>query len=144
MRQRTLLLGFLMALMMPASVHGQDAKPIRLALLSPLQLVGEDQAVRGLRLSLLYGKNTDLSGLDISLVGHTTGDFVGLQVGLVGMADGDFKGWQSNVVNIVAGDFEGYQQGLCRNDPRGDSGRGRPSSGSTPRSSGPAGFLVAA
>jgi hypothetical protein len=39
-------------------------KPIQLSLFSPIQLVPEDNAISGVRLSLLYGRNTYVTGLD--------------------------------------------------------------------------------
>lgn len=88
-------------------------KPIQLALFSPIQLVPEDNAISGIRLSLLYGKNTHVTGLDWGLVSHSTwGKSAGVQFGLVGLVDADFTGWQNNVVNITNRRFEGFQWGF--------------------------------
>ncbi|MBD3402581.1 hypothetical protein GF420_06775 [candidate division GN15 bacterium] len=93
--------------------HAQEeTKPIQLALLAPVQLFDEDTPISGIRLNLLYGRNTRVSGLDWGLVNHTTeGQSMGVQFGLVGIADDGFLGWQDNFVNITKGDFEGFQWG---------------------------------
>ena len=88
-------------------------KPIQLSLFSPVQLVAEDNAISGVRLSLLYGKNKYVTGLDWGLVSHcTSGMSKGVQFGLVGLVDTDFMGWQSTAVNITKGNFEGFQWGF--------------------------------
>jgi len=83
MRKLVAAVALVSALMMPVMVRGQDAKPIQLALLTPLQIVPQDDAVRGVRLSLLYGRNSYVTGFDLGLVSHTAGDFTGVQLGLV-------------------------------------------------------------
>jgi hypothetical protein len=88
-------------------------KPIQLSLFSPIQIVPPDQAVAGVRLSLLYGENTYVSGLDWGLVSHSTsGMSKGVQFGLVGIVDEDFTGWQNTAVNITKRNFEGFQWGI--------------------------------
>lgn len=88
-------------------------KPIQLSLFAPVQLVHEDNAISGVRLSLLYGRNTSITGLDWGLVNHSTsGVSKGVQFGLVGLGDADFVGFQSTAVNITKGDFEGFQWGI--------------------------------
>lgn len=92
--------------------QAQD-KPIQLALLNPIQLYPEGEAITGIRLSLLYGKNTTVTGLDWGLVNHTTkGISKGVQFGLVGFAEADFVGWQDCWINVTKGNFEGLQWGL--------------------------------
>ncbi len=85
----------------------------QLALFNPVQIHPEDDVIRVLRLSLLYGKNVSVKGLDVGLVSHTTGGISkGLQYGLVGYNEADFLGWQHNfAVNITAGVFTGFQSG---------------------------------
>jgi hypothetical protein len=88
-------------------------KPIQLSLFSPIQIVPEENAVSGVRLSLLYGKNKYVTGLDWGLVSHSTsGMSKGVQFGIVGLVDADFTGWQSTAVNITRGNFEGFQWGV--------------------------------
>jgi hypothetical protein len=88
-------------------------KPIQLSLFSPIQLVSEENAISGVRLSLLYGRNTYVTGLDLGLVSHSTsGKSKGVQVAVVGLVDADFVGFQYTAVNITEGNFEGFQWGI--------------------------------
>lgn len=88
-------------------------RPIQLSLFSPVQLVSEENAISGVRLSLLYGRNTHVTGLDWGLVSHSTsGMSKGVQFGLVGLIDADFTGFQGTSVNITKGNFEGFQWGF--------------------------------
>jgi hypothetical protein len=101
-----------MFILVPHQVRAQE-KSIQLSLFSPIQLVSERNAIAGVRLSLLYGKNTYVSGLDWGLVSHSTsGISKGVQFGLVGIDEADFSGWQSTAVNITKGNFEGFQWGV--------------------------------
>jgi len=103
-------------------VSAQEVHPFQVSLVSPIQVFPETDGVNGVRLSLLYGKNTTLTGLDVGLVSHTTQEFVGFQIGVVGIAEGTFTGVQDNLlVNRVAGSFEGLQWGLVNSA---DAGRG--------------------
>jgi len=92
--------------------YAQSEHPVQLALLNPVQLFSDTDAIRGVRFSLLYGKNTAVSGFDLGLVNHTTDAFRGVQFGGVGVSNGDFTGWQNNWVNVVQGAFEGLQIGV--------------------------------
>ena len=112
MKRLGIVLACLATLWSAQPARSQEAHPIQLALWAPVQIVPENEAVRGFRLSLLYGVNTAMSGLDVGLVTRTTGEFRGVQFGAVGMVDGDFTGWQDNWVNVVHGAFEGLQSGL--------------------------------
>ena len=113
------------ATMIPASLVAQDETPqdtatvpenFELSLFPPVQLRGEDSAIRILRLGL-YNRNVSIQGLDLGIVNHTTGGISkGAQFGIVGIAEGDFSGWQSNVVSIVEGEFNGLQGGGLYND----------------------------
>lgn len=90
-----------------------ESKPVQVALFPPIQLVSEDEAIGGVRVSLLYGKNTTVSGLDIGLVSHaTSGVSKGVQFGLVGIVDADFTGFQDTWVNVTKGKMEGFQWGV--------------------------------
>jgi hypothetical protein len=92
-------------------VMAQD-RPVQLALFNPVQLFPESNSISGIRLSLIYGKNTSVTGIDLGLVNYTTkGTTTGIQWGLVGLSDADFVGWQDNGVNIVKGNFQGLQLG---------------------------------
>ncbi len=103
----------LLALMIGARPTLAQEKPIQLSLFSPVQIVSENHGIAGVRLSLLYGKNTHVSGLDWGLVSHTTsGKSKGVQWGLIGLNDANFIGWQGTAVNITKGNFEGFQWGI--------------------------------
>jgi hypothetical protein len=86
-------------------------KPIQLSLFNPVQIVKEDQSVKGLRFNLIYGKNAAMTGLDIGLVNMSTGLQKGVQWGGVSMTYGGFVGWQNNFASISKGDFTGLQTG---------------------------------
>ena len=88
-------------------------RPIQLALVTPIQIFPDNYSITGVRLSLIYGRNTSVSGFDWGLVTHTTsGKSVGVDWGGVNLTDANFTGWQSGFVNIVRGDFEGFQYGF--------------------------------
>ncbi len=92
--------------------HAQS-KPVQLALLNPVQIFPENTSIAGIRISLLYGKNTSVSGIDWGLVNHTTsGTSMGWQWGLVGINAANFVGLQSNFVNMNDQNVEGVQFGF--------------------------------
>ena len=82
-------------------------KPIQLSLFNPVQIVPEDQSVKGFRFNLIYGKNATVTGLDIGLVNMTTSLETGVQLGGVSITDGGFVGWQSNFASISKGNSKG-------------------------------------
>lgn len=99
-----------MILSLPAAAQ---EKPIQISLFNPVQIFSEDYSIAGVRLNLIYGKNTRVSGLDLGLVNHTTsGLSKGVQLGFVGLVDEDFVGLQGNDINIVKNHFEGFQWGI--------------------------------
>lgn len=102
-----------LVLLMPGNTGTARAsdKPIQLALFDPAQIVKNDEAVTGLRIDLIYGKNTDVTGLELGLVNHTTGEQSGLSYGLVSLVEGSFTGWQHNLVSIADKRFLGLQSG---------------------------------
>ena len=82
-------------------------------MVTPVQIVPENNAIHGFRFNFIYGRNTRIKGLDLGLINHTTsGASSGIQFGFIGLADSDFIGWQDNTVNITKGDFEGLQVGV--------------------------------
>lgn len=113
-KRRCSLYGFaILALGLCAQPALAQHKPIQLSLFSPIQLVSKDDAVGGVRLSLLYGRNTHVCGLDWGLVCHSTsGVSKGAQLGLVGVVDADFTGFQNTAVNITKQNFKGFQWGI--------------------------------
>jgi hypothetical protein len=93
-----------------ANTFAQE-KPIQLSLFNPVQIVKEDQSVKGFRFNLIYGKNAAMTGLDIGLVNMSTSLQKGVQWGGVSMTYGGFVGWQNNFASISKGDFIGLQTG---------------------------------
>lgn len=90
-----------------------EEKPVQLSLVTPLQIVPEEDSINAIRLNLLYGRNASVRGLDLGLINHTTtGLSKGLQTGFVSLADADFLGLQYSVVNVTRNDFEGMQWGF--------------------------------
>jgi hypothetical protein len=59
-------------------------QPIQLALFNPIQLAPEGESIKGLRLSLIYGKNASLTGVDWGFVNHLTASSIGIQWGAAG------------------------------------------------------------
>lgn len=107
-----LAVGLLIAIVVsPVHVAAQaPSEGFELSLFPPIQLRGQDSAIRILRLGL-YNKNVAVRGLDIGLINHSTGDVSkGLQYGLVGVVEGAFLGWQNNLlVNMNQQEFVGIQ-----------------------------------
>ncbi len=106
------LLGFAL-LATTGPLHAQRKRPVQLSLLTPVQLFPEGDAITGVRLNLLYGRNAWVHGVDLGLVNHTTsGTSKGVQFGIVSIDRTNFTGWQYGAVNLVEGKFEGFQQGF--------------------------------
>jgi hypothetical protein len=91
-----------------SNIFAQE-KPIQLSLFNPVQIVPEDQSVKGFRFNLLYGKNAAMTGLDIGLVNMSTSLQQGVQLGAVSITNGGFVGWQNNFVSISKGNSTGLQ-----------------------------------
>jgi hypothetical protein len=93
----------------PSSARAQE-NPFQIAFIGPsMQLVDDDEDVKGIRLNLPYGVNRNVSGLDIGFINHTNGEFSGVGFGLVNLTEGRFSGWQSGVINIAEDRFTGLQ-----------------------------------
>lgn len=96
-------------LLLPVSTLAQE-NPFQIAFIGPtMQLVDDDEDVRGIRLNLIYGVNRNVSGLDLGLINHVNGEMTGVEFGLVNLVDGGFSGWQAGVVNVTQGQFTGLQ-----------------------------------
>ncbi|GMR12660.1 MAG: hypothetical protein BMS9Abin29_0851 [Gemmatimonadota bacterium] len=109
-----------MMVVMPSGLAAQDnPRPIELSLFSPVQIMGPEADIAGIRLSL-YGRNASMQGLDFSIIGHTTGVTKGVQFGLVGIAEGGFQGFQNTAVNISGGPTAGFQLGLYNDAASGE------------------------
>ena len=75
------------AVVLPGALSAQT-KPVQISLFNPVQIVAEDEAIAGVRLNLIYGRNTSVVGFDIGLVNHSTdGHSKGLQAGIVGFVE---------------------------------------------------------
>ena len=107
---RILSFGLLVLVLSATTAFAQS--PFQLALFNPVQIISESQGIGGIRLDLIYGKNTSVGGLDLGLVNHTTsGISKGIEWGLVGYNEGSFTGWQGNAVSITRENFTGLQTG---------------------------------
>ena len=90
----TIVLAVMLVAIFNSSTIAQE-KPIQLSLFTPVQIVPEDQSVKGFRFNLIYGKNAAVTGLDIGLVNMTSSLQTGVQWGGVSMTYGGFVGWQN-------------------------------------------------
>ena len=106
------------------TLFDRETTPLSLGLVAPVQLPWGDWNVRGVRVSLLYGRCSDLTGLDLGLWNTVNEDAVGLQMGVVnavarlngvqaGCFNGAiyFKGLQVGLINYAEG-ARGIQIGL--------------------------------
>ena len=129
MRRNVLILAVLCVVMLPLSARAEGAKPLQLAVFNPIQLVPEDESIKGLRLSLFYTLNKDVTGLSLVWLGvnRATGDVRGVELGLGNWVEGSSYGLQGGLVNytgdrcvgvqygaanVVGGDFTGLQWGF--------------------------------
>ncbi len=85
------------------------AHPVQLALWNPVQLVGDEADIRGLRINLLYGRNRDVYGLDVGTINLADRDCYGLQIGAALNDAGFFNG------PAVPGRIRGVQLSLLSN-----------------------------
>ena len=85
-------LAFSSVAMVPQSASAQT-KPVQLGLVTPLQIVPEDQSVGAFRLCLIYCANEDVEYVDIGLVLKTRGEQSFVQLAAVGLGN-DFSGVQ--------------------------------------------------
>lgn len=105
------LIGILM-IALPSVSTAQSPKPVNVALVNPIQIFPEDNAVAGVRLNFIYGKNVSMEGLDLGLANHVgTGGFTGLQWGAVNIIDGNAEGVQLGIVNLGQQNVKGFQWG---------------------------------
>ncbi|MCE1188180.1 MAG: hypothetical protein LWX56_03485 [Ignavibacteria bacterium] len=107
-----LCVSFFVVALFFASAQAQD-KAVQISLVNPVQLFSESTSVTGLRINLLYGKNTNVNGLDWGLVNHTTsGTSFGLQTGFLNLDEANFSGHQNGFVNVIKGNMSGMQWGV--------------------------------
>jgi hypothetical protein len=105
----TLALCGLTAAVLVAPVSAQRS-PINIALVTPIQIVPEDEGVSGFRWNVIYGKNSSMSGFDIGIANHVAGHMEGVQWGWVNITE-SMVGWDYGLVNYTKGEFEGFQWG---------------------------------
>ena len=113
----------------PQFARAEDTKPLQLAVFNPVQLVPEDESIKGARFSLFYALNKNVTGLSLVWLGvnGATGDVKGIELGLGNWVEGSAYGLQFGLVNhagkrcvglqygavnIVGGDFTGVQWGF--------------------------------
>ena len=90
----------------------EATKPIQLALVPDIQLVPQDESIRGLRLNI-YGANQNVTGVDIGLMHETRGNFGGVGFGLLNIAHGEVRGLQFSGIYSGADDrISGLQVGI--------------------------------
>jgi hypothetical protein len=90
----------------------ESAKPIQLALVPPVQLVPEDESIRGFRLNI-YGRNQNVSGVDIGLVHETKANFTGVEFGVLCFIHGEGHGLLFNGIYTEATErMTGLQVGM--------------------------------
>lgn len=103
----------ILALASAVAVSSASAQsPVQVSLFDPVQIVNAGKAVDGVRLSVLYTKNTNVDFVDLG-IGYnlTTGNGQGVQWALVPHTKGNFSGWQDGFVSITEGKFTGLQVG---------------------------------
>ena len=95
--------------LLPGTTRAQE-NPFQIAFIGPtMQLVDNDEDVKGIRLNLIYGVNRNVSGLDLGVINHVNDEMTGVQFGVVNVVDGGFSGWQAGIVNVSQGQFTGLQ-----------------------------------
>jgi len=109
--KKTIFLCILFVLMLLApTVVAAGWSPLQVAVWHPVQMVPEDCNVYGLRMNLLYGKNSGLWGVDLGIANTTEGPVRGIQAGLIngpGALDGIGVGGINSTSRV-----NGFQAGL--------------------------------
>jgi hypothetical protein len=110
----SLMAVLMVVVLLSAPVSAQETqRPIQLSLVTPIQIFPDNYSISGLRINLLYGRNTSVVGLDLGLVNHTTtGLSQGLQLGFVNLNDADYTGLEHAFVNVTTGNAKGMQWGF--------------------------------
>ena len=96
-----LALCFILAAVSIASA--QETKFLQLSLFNPVQMVPEDQSIKGISLDLFYTVNADVTGFSLSFLGvnRVTGNEKGVQWGLGNWDEGDTYGWSAGLLNYT-------------------------------------------
>lgn len=94
--------------------------PFQFSIYSPLQLIGKDKDIAGLRLTLLHGKNVDVSGIDLGLGVNSSDHLTGIQISGVANYSYSTEGIQigglGNEVDYLSGIQIAGISNLVRND----------------------------
>lgn len=112
---KKLILSILLVLGLVGMVRAEDTtKPVQLALFNPVQLVPENESIKGISLGLIYAANKDVTGFSWVFFGvnKATGDVKGVELGLGNWVEGLFNGWQDGFVNYTGTRFVGLQSGI--------------------------------
>jgi hypothetical protein len=109
---RTSSLTVLLAASFVAASSASAQSPIQVSLFDPVQIISDANAVAGVRLNVIYTKNSNVTFLDLGFgYNLTTGNGTGIQWALVPRTQGTFTGWQSGFVSVTEGAFTGLQTG---------------------------------
>ena len=101
----------LCCLVASAATAETSPAPVQLAFAEPLQIVGEERSIQGLRFAIASVHNRDVTGFDLSgVITHTEGSLLGLQIAGANEVTGDAEGVQiAGLVSWVGGGFRGFQ-----------------------------------
>lgn len=118
---KKILVSVLIILGTVGMVYAEEPKFLQLALFNPIQMVPEEQSIRGISLDLCYVINKDVAGFSLTLLGvnRVTGDMNGVEWGIGNWVEGSAYGWQSGIVNHAGKRFVGLQ-GAVVNVTEGD------------------------
>ena len=97
------------SIIIPQFTRAEDTKPIQLSVFDPIQLVPEEDSIKGARLGIFYTVNKDVSGLSLVWLGvnKATGDVSGVEIGLGNWVEGAAYGGEAGVLNHVGKRFVG-------------------------------------
>jgi len=114
MVKKILVLVLLGLIAMPQFAGAGETKPVQLAVFNPVQLVPEEDSIKGVRLSLFYTVNKDVAGLSLVWLGvnRAAGDVNGVEIGLGNWVEGASYGGQAGIINHVGKRFVGLQYGM--------------------------------
>lgn len=115
MLKNLLLLVIYILIVMPLLAGAEEVKPVQLSVFNPVQLVPEQDSVKGLRLSVFYTLNKDVTGLSLVWCGvnRASGDVNGVEIGLGNWVEGSAYGGQMGIVNHAGKRFVGLQYGMA-------------------------------
>ena len=87
-----------------------ETRPVQLSVFSQAQLFPERDSIKGMRLSLFYGRNAGVTGFDLGLVSESSEGFTGAALSGGNIVEGDTTGLQLGLINSSqAGKLAGGQ-----------------------------------